>query len=102
MKARVPWIPSKREEKVMLEEINRQLRIAEERRFDDVVAMFLWGVHVVYGSKKRKLREVYDVFDQIHQDLMDYYDMPGEAPWLCHQKLKELGVDIKKWRGEQS
>lgn len=102
MKAHVPWVPSNREKKAMLEEIKRQLREAEEVRFDDTVAMFLWVIHVVYGSKKRKLREVFNLFDEIHQELMDHYDMPGEAAWLCHQKLKEIGVDIKQWRGEHS
>ena len=101
MKSRIPWIPSKREEKLMLEEIKRQIRTEDEKYFNDVVIMFLYALHVELGFGKKRLRRMFDRFDKIHQELIDYYDMPGESPWLCRVKLRDIGVDIDEWRKEK-
>ena len=103
MKARVPWIPSKREEKLMLEEINRQIRAADDKYWLDVTAMMLWALHTHKRTRwgKKRLREFFHDFEQIHQELVAHYEMEQtDAPWLVHYKLKEIGVDLQVWRGE--
>lgn len=99
MNSRIPWIPSKRQEKIMLEEIKKQIRVEDEKHFDDTVIMFLYAIHIELGFGKKRLRRMFDRFDKIHQDLLDHYDMNGDAPWLCRKKLKDIGVDLDEWRG---
>lgn len=103
MNARVPWIPSKRQEKAMMEEINRQIRVADDKYWLDVTAMILWALHTHSGTRfgKKRLKAFFHDFEKIHRELMEYYELEKtDVPWLTHRKLKEIGVDLNVWRGE--
>lgn len=104
MKARLPWKPSKREEKAMMEEINRQVKAADENYWTDITAMILWAVreHVRKKYKKilgkKRLRDFFMDFDEIHKELVAYYELnQTDAPWIARLKLKELGIDVERW-----
>lgn len=103
MKARTRWMPNKEEHKAMMKEINRQIAEADARYKRDLVALILWSLHVHPGTRygKKRLKDYYMTFDAIHQELLDHYDMcEDDAPWLAHQKLKGIGVDIDEWEKE--
>lgn len=104
MKARLPWQPSKREQKVMYEEINRQIKAADEQYWADIVAMMLLALHEHEKKKynkaygKKRMKDFFVDFDAIHTDLISYYELnKTDAPWIAHRKLKELGIDVKEW-----
>lgn len=104
MKARLPWQPSKREQKAMTEEINRQVVEADKNYWADIAAMMLLALHIHEQKKykksygKKRMKDFFMDFDEIHTDLIQYYEMnQTDAPWIAHQKLKELGVDVKEW-----
>lgn len=100
MKAKLPWKPTKAQEKAMMDEINRQILIADAKYTNDVDVMILYTLHVHLGFGKKRLRRFYEAFNKIHQQLIDHYEMPDDAPWLCDYKLKEIGVDVKLWNEE--
>lgn len=33
----------------------------------------------------------------IHDDLVNYYEMPDDGAWLADRKLQEIGVDVAAW-----
>jgi hypothetical protein len=100
MKARIPWKPTKKEQKAMREEINRQIMEADEQYSLDLDAMILYTLHVHLGFGKKRLREFWEAFQREHDNLVKHYQMPGEFTWLCHHKLKEIGVDVEEWSKE--
>lgn len=100
MKARIPRQMTSAEKKAMNDEINRQILEADKKYTNDVDAMILWTLHEHLGFGKKRLRRFYEAFVEIHQDLVDYYQMPDDGAWLCNRKLKDIGVDVEQWEKE--
>lgn len=100
MRARKPWQPTKGQTKAMLDEIKRQVVIADQTHYLDTVALVLWALHTHKATRygKKRLKAFFKDFDKIHRELLNYYELPDQdAPWLVHRMLKEIGVDINEW-----
>ena len=100
MKARIPWSGTKAQEKAMMDEINRQILEAHEKFACDYDAMVLYTIHTHLGFGKKRLRKFYEAFVKEHKRLIDFYEMPDGVAFICDHKLKQIGVDVKKWNEE--
>lgn len=101
MNVKIPWKPTKVQQKAIEEEIKRQLLNANAQYTNDIDVMILYTLHTHLGFGKKRLRRFYEAFSEIHQQLIDHYKMPDDIPWLCDRKLKEIGVDVKQWNKEK-
>lgn len=90
------------ERKAMNIEINRQLLERDEKYWEDIDAMTLYALMKHKGWKKKRLRKFWEDFLAIHKELREFYEMnaDGDNEWLAHQKLKEIGVDVREWHKE--
>lgn len=81
-------------------EINKQIRNRSVQYANDIDAAILYQLHVQLGFGKKRLRRFYDSWKQIHDSLLDHYEMTNDdGTWLCMNKLKEIGVDVEAWNG---
>ena len=90
------------EQKAMNMEINRQLLERDEKYKEDIDAMILYVLMVHYGWKKKRLRKFWKAFIAEHKALREFYQMneDGDATWLAHRMLKDIGVDVHQWYKE--
>ncbi len=91
-----------KERKAMNMEINRQIAEADRQYRNNVDAMILYALHVHLGFGKKRLRRFYEAFNEDHQRLLDYYELPeSDGAWIADRKLKEIGVDVEAWNNER-
>ena len=92
------------ERKAMTLEINRQIAESDRKYREDIDAMILYVLMAHYGWKKKRLRKFWDAFVLEHNALREFYQMneSGDAEWLAHRKLREIGVDIHQWYKEDN
>ena len=92
------------ERKAMTLEINRQILESDRKYRENIDALILYVLMAHYGWKKKRLRKFWDVFILEHKALREFYQMDesGDAEWLAHRKLKEIGVDIHQWYKEDN
>lgn len=104
MRANIPAPFTKREQIAVNNAINREIRkkmLEEDKRLTrSLDAVILYTISVKYGKKKKALKDFYKSFVEFHQQLVDFYEMPGETAFICEQKLKEMGVDLEEWEKE--
>lgn len=74
---------------------------ADRKYLNNVDAMILYFLHKHLGFGKRRLRRAWEQFTVIHDDLVNYYEMPDDDAWLADRKLKEIGVDVAAWNAEK-
>lgn len=98
MKARPQ--PTKKQLKICKDAVDAYWAESALQHETDIDSAILWVVHLCYGSKKKKLREFYDLFRKVHKELAEWYEMPHETPFICRMKLKEIGVDVEAWNKE--
>ena len=90
-----------KERRAMNIEINRQIVEADRKYLNNVDAMILYFLHKYLGFGKKRLRRAWEQFTVIHDDLVNYYEMPDDDAWLADRKLKEIGVDVAAWNAEK-
>lgn len=90
-----------KEQKALDKEIMKRIVELDTQHSNDVDAMILYTLHVHFGFGKKRLREFYDALSTEHQQLIKHYEMPDDVPWLCKQKLKDIGVDVEEWNAEK-
>lgn len=88
------------EHREMMNEINRQLAVAEENLRDDVDALVLNTLHLCYGWGPKWLRQFYENLYVSHKQLSEHYLMEGEEVFIAKKQLKDIGVNIHKWYEE--
>lgn len=86
-----------KERRAMNIEINRQIVEADRKYLNNVDAMILYFLHKHLGFGKKRLRRAWEQFTVIHDDLVNYYEMPDDGAWLADRKLQEIGVDVAAW-----
>lgn len=91
---------SAKEQRALDKEIRRQLVEMDRKHSTDVDAMVLYTLHSRFGFGKKRLREFYDALCEEHDKLLKHYEMTSNFPWLCKEKLKQIGVDIEEWNRE--
>lgn len=93
---------SAKEKKAMQIEINKQILEADRKYADNIDVLILWALHRHLGFGPKRLRAFYEVFNSIHEELRDYYEMSDDdVPWIAMTKLKEMGVDVEVWNKER-
>lgn len=98
MKARIPMSSTSR--KAMDEEIKRQILEYDKKHMIEFDAMVLFNLYSEFGFGAQRLRKFYDSFKKLYKELQDQYCMPDDVPFICIQKLKDLGVDLESWERE--
>lgn len=92
---------TKAEQKALDIEIHRQLAIADRKNANEIDAIILWWLHEKLGFGPKRLKEFYTEFHVAYEQLMAAYEFGGgEMPWLCTEKLKEIGVNLEDWVAE--
>lgn len=86
-------------------ELNRIVRAKcdewDKKHEDEIDALILWELRTQLGFGKTRLKRFYKNFSRAYEELRKRYECEDEdAIWVCQQKLREIGVDIRKWRKE--
>ena len=70
---------------------------------EEIDAMILYILHEEFGFGEKRLKRFYDRFSAGLRELGERYDMNeyDDRLWLCRRELKEAGIDISKWKGEE-
>lgn len=91
------------EEKAMHIEIQRQLAEYTRKHELEIEAMILWYLREKRGYGHKRLREVYDDFAPMMEELARRYELPDEdQPWICMSKLLGYGIDLEEWAKERN
>lgn len=87
------------EKKAMEIEINRQIAESRERLEFDMENAVLYVLNKEFGFGEQRLKRFYICFKDVIESLLEHYEMDdSDAVWLCAQKLKDMGIDLKEWR----
>ena len=99
-----PHIPAevRREiERSVKKETRKQAWAAYSDLIMDECAIFFWVLHEKYGFGKKRLRDLYDAYDPLWEELREHYELTtDDTPFVCRAKLKEIGVDLDAWAEE--
>ena len=89
------------ERKAMEMEIARQVAAFDRENMLNIDAVILWELHEQFGFGADRLRRFFDGFGKRFNDLTRHYEMESsDGPYICLEKLKEIGVDLEKWMEE--
>lgn len=89
--------------RTMRKQLNEQVLEFNKDYIISVTAMLLWAVSVVFGCKKRKLRELFVMIVKLNRELEKRYrfDTADDEEWLYKKLLlRDLDVDIDAWWNE--
>lgn len=89
---------TQKQERAMQAEMLRQLN---SNMASDLEATFLWALHTEFGFGAERLRRFYDCVAESREALLRHYEMEEDSQFILLYKLKEIGVDLKKWDAEQ-
>lgn len=103
MKAHLPTPLTNTQKKAMDAEIRKQLAEYDRKDAEEIDAMVLWVLYSEFGFGEKRLRRFFDKFTSELNALTNRYEMTdNDTPWLCTRKLKDAGIDIKKWLDEKN
>jgi len=89
---------SPKEQEAIDKEVTKQLRKEIRRMEMDFDASMLWMLHEVFGFGPVKLRKAWEKMYQSNRQYELYYNLDvGDGTWMCAEKLKEYGCDVKQW-----
>lgn len=90
------------EQKVLDEEINKQI-LEHDLQFQiDNDSAILEMLHVHFGFGPKRLKKAGKLFYAEHKKLREHYEMaPEDGGWLCRQRLLKIGVDVEQWYKEE-
>lgn len=92
---------SKAEQKALDIEARKAVLQCEEQYRADLDAAILYFLHTKYGFGEKRLREFWDGFNALHEEMIQHYMVESaDAAWVCRDKLKQIGVDVVKWYEE--
>lgn len=92
---------SKAERQALNIEVKKAIVENEEKYRADLDAAILYFLHTEYGFGVKRLRDFWDGFNKLHDDIVhDYMIDSDEAAWVCRDALKRIGVDVKAWYEE--
>ena len=90
-----------KEQKVLNEEINKQI-IESHRRFgDDFDYMILWVLHRHFGFGLQRLRKAYDLFRADNEALIKHYEMADAGPYIARKEMNAIGCNVEQWNRER-
>lgn len=86
------------QEEKLQREIRKYLLDEESRYLQGIDAVFLWGMHILFGFGAERLKRAYKGVIRVYKQMRDYYEMDGSFP--AETKLKEIGIDMDELRKE--
>lgn len=76
------------------EELNRQLAENVKGLSGNLTAMVLWQLHEQEGWGKKRLMRFAKKLAPALRELEEYYEMPGDAAFICSYRLREeVGIN---------
>lgn len=92
---------SKEEKRALQAEVARQSREISDRFALELDATILWALHEKFGFGAKRCRRFYDCVYEVRENLLKKYEMQDDCEFILIYKLKEYGIDLKKWSEEQ-
>lgn len=91
-------------------EIRRRIMLMADQSAICFDACILHVMNQKHGWGKRRLRKLYEEFDEVMDDLMKYFETAPittqegryDVEFYALESLKRVGVDLEKWRKERS
>ena len=89
---------SKAEQRVLDQEIAKQVVEMDLQMELDRDSSILWMLHEQFGFGQKRLFKAWKLMYEDNKKLQARYEMgPEDGGWLCRQKLKQYGVDLERW-----
>lgn len=88
---------TREEQHVLNMEIQKSLAEYDQKNTDEIDAMILWNLHLIFGFGEKRLMEFYNSFSKDLHAMCERYELTdeGDELWVCTHKLKEkFGIDI--------
>lgn len=70
---------NKKEQRILNEEINKQILEKDAQYTNDIDACVLYTLHVFLGFGAKRLRQFWEAFRSEHSRLQKHYEMPGDT-----------------------
>jgi hypothetical protein len=94
---------SKAEQKALDIETRKSIAENEMKYRTELDAAILYFLHEEYGFGEKRLRQFWNGFNKLHDELVERYLVEDyEAAWICQEKLKNIGIDIDEWERESN
>ena len=80
-------------------EEQQSIKEYDRNNTDEIDAMILWNLHLIFGFGEKRLMEFYNNFSKDLHAMCERYELTDREDelWLCTHKLKEkFGIDIHK------
>ena len=93
---------SKKEQRAMEEEINRQTIESYNQFVDDFDYMILRILHDHFGFGHKRLKRFHEAFIIDNDTFVKHYEMPDAGVYIARKEMNELGINIEQWNSERS
>ena len=81
--------------RILAEETPKHVKEIAERLTTAIDAASMWVLHQEFGFGKDRLERYFHAFNRLYQELVDFYELGADTPYVCIQRLKEIGVDVE-------
>ena len=93
---------SKKEQRALDEEIDRQSIEKYNELVDDVDYMIMRILHNEFGFGPTRLKRFHDAFIVDNEALVKHYEMPDAGAYIARKEMDAIGCNIEKWNKERS
>lgn len=90
---------TREEQEALNMEIQKSIKEYDRNNTDEIDAMILWNLHLIFGFGEKRLMQFYNNFSKDLHAMCERYELIDREDelWLCTHKLKEkFGIDIHK------
>lgn len=101
MKAHLTFKPTELQQKVMKEEIDRQLKENMEKRENEFDAMVMFVLSRHFGFGKVRLRKFHESFLEERAKFYEEFENDYSFGQMCIMELLKKGVDVEQWNSEE-
>ena len=89
------------EKKALEIEMRKQFAELDAENMVNLDSIILWVLHEQFGFGEKRLKTFFDAFIKHYRALIDYYELDdSDGPYICREKLKEIGVDLDAWEND--
>ena len=90
------------QKKALIPEIEKEILYYQDKFYVENTAAILWTLHITFGFGKKRLKEFWDAYFQIHDEIVENYQLDDLGEGMVYKdKLKRIGVDIEEWCEEK-
>lgn len=90
---------TREEQEALNMEIQKSIKEYDRNNTDEIDAMILWNLHLIFCFGEKRLMQFYNNFSKDLHAMCERYELTDQEDglWLCTHKLKEkFGIDIHK------